>query len=46
MSKYYDLIKGYYDQGYWGISRVKAMVVKGWTTVEEYQLITGQEYEV
>lgn len=46
MSKYYNLIKGYYDQGYWDISRVKAMVVRGWITTEEYKLITGQEYEV
>ena len=46
MSKYYTLIKGYYDEGLWNISQVKLMVAKGRITIEEYKFITGQEYEV
>lgn len=44
MSKKYELIKKYYDDGLWSINRVANMVVKGWITEEEYKLITGFTY--
>lgn len=44
MSKKYELIKKYYDEKLWSITRVANMVVKGWITEEEYKLITGFTY--
>lgn len=45
MSKKYELVKRYYDQGLWSKARVRNAVVKEWITAEEYQLITGEVYE-
>lgn len=44
MSKY-DKVKHYYDKGYWSINMVRNAVVKGWITPEQYETITGAEYE-
>lgn len=44
MSKYYKLVKRNYDNGFWGIDKVRDAVVKGWITAEEYQEITGEVY--
>lgn len=44
MSKNYEKIKKYYDNGLWNKARVKNMVAKGIITEEEYQEITGEEY--
>jgi hypothetical protein len=43
MSEKYELVKGYYDGGFWDKTRVDAAVGR-WITAEEYQLITGEEY--
>lgn len=44
MSKKYELVKEYYDNGLWNLTRVKNAVVKGWITAEEFKTITGQPY--
>jgi hypothetical protein len=45
MSKNYNKVKNYYDKGLWTITQVKNAVIKNWITEEEFQEITGQEYE-
>ena len=44
MSKHFKKVKGYYDSGLWSIKRVRNAVVKGWVTVEEFKMITGEVY--
>lgn len=44
MSKKYELVKHYYDNGLWNLTRVKNAVGK-WITAEEFKTITGQPYE-
>ena len=44
MSKHFDLVKGYYDDGLWQESRVRDAVVKKWITDEEFEIITGEPY--
>lgn len=46
MSKKFALVKRYYDQGLWSKARVRNAVVKEWITAEEYEIITGEVYEV
>jgi uncharacterized XkdX family phage protein len=45
MSRYYNKVKNYYDNGNWSKRQVKDAVKKGWITAEEYKLITGEEYK-
>ncbi len=45
MSRKFELVKRYYDQGLWSKARVRNAVVKEWITAEEYELITGEVYE-
>lgn len=44
MSKYYNLVKKNYDNGFWSIDKVRDAVVKGWITAEEFYDITGEVY--
>ncbi len=44
MSPKYELVKKYYNCKAWSKDRVKAAVVKGWITEEEYKLIVGEAY--
>ena len=45
MSKNYEKIKSYYDNGLWSKERVHNVVGKSsGITPEEYELITGEEY--
>jgi hypothetical protein len=44
MSNRYELVKKYYDAGLWSKKWVRDAVIKGWVTIAEYQLITGEEY--
>lgn len=46
MSKKFALVKRYYDQGLWSKARVRNAVAKEWITAEEYEIITGEVYEV
>ena len=43
-SKKFDLVKNYYDGGYWPKSWVKNAVKKNWITADEYKEITGEDY--
>ena len=43
-SKYYDIVKAHYDDGYWSLKKVRNAVVKGWITEEEFTEITGRPY--
>ena len=45
MSSRYDRVRRYYILGIWSIAMVRNAVVKGWITAEEFQTITGEEYE-
>lgn len=42
----FERIKKYYDDGLWNIDRVRDAVTKGFITEEEFELITGQPYNV
>lgn len=44
MSKMYQQIKDWYDQGRWSKKKVGDAVAKGKITVWEYELITGEAY--
>lgn len=44
MSKYFDKVKNYYNQGLWNKTQVRNAVIKNWITPEEYYLITGEKY--
>lgn len=44
MSKNFEKIKGYYEDGLWNKARVKNMVAKGNITKEEYKEIVGEDY--
>lgn len=44
MSKYFQLVKKNYDNGFWSESRVRDAVIKNWITEEEFEEITGVEY--
>lgn len=41
----FELVKSYYDSGFWKKKAVKNAVAKGWITAEEYEEITGEIYE-
>lgn len=43
MSKHYEKVKDYYDNGLWSKQRVYNVVGK-WITADEYKQITGEEY--
>lgn len=45
MSKKFNTVKNAYDRGNWNKAMVANAVVKGWITAEEYELITGEQYE-
>ena len=43
MSKKYELVKEYYENGLWNLTRVRNAVGK-WITAEEFKEITGKDY--
>ena len=43
MSKY-EMVMKYYASGIWDEQRVRAAVVKGWITAEQFTEITGKAY--
>ena len=43
--EWFEKIKLYYETGLWDINRVKDAVVKGKITAEQYEEITGEEYD-
>ena len=44
MSSKFQKVKYYYDNGLWGIERVRNAVVKNWITKSEFEEITGESY--
>lgn len=44
MSKMYNKIKKYYDDGLWNKARVKNMVIKEVITKDEYREIVGEAF--
>lgn len=44
MSTKYELVKSYYDDGFWDIKKVRRAVDKGWITKAEFKKITGEPY--
>ena len=43
-SRNYEKVKTYYERGMWAKERVYSAVGK-WITAEEYQEITGEDYD-
>lgn len=43
-SEKFELVKSYYDSGFWKKKAVKNAVARGWITAEEYKEITGEDY--
>ena len=44
MSKF-NLVKRYYNLGYWTLDMVRKAVTKGWITAAQFEEITGKPYE-
>ncbi len=44
-SEKYELVRGYYENGFWKKKAVHNAVKKGWITAEEYEEITGEAYD-
>lgn len=44
MSKNFEMIKNYYENGLWNKTKVKNMVKTKNITEEEYKMITGEDY--
>lgn len=43
MSKKYNLVKKYYDSGFWNKEMIRNAVDKEWITEEEFKRIVGDE---
>ena len=43
-SEKFELVKYYYDSGFWKKKAVKKAVERGWITAEEYAEIVGEPY--
>lgn len=46
MSPKFNKVKNYFDKGRWNKTMVANAVVMGRITAEEYEIITGEPYEV
>ena len=44
-SEKFELVKGHYDSHAWSKKAVRNAVKKGWITEEEFEEITGENYE-
>ncbi len=40
----FNIVKRYYDKGYWSIDMVRNAVTKGWITAVQFTEITGEVY--
>lgn len=45
MSKNFEKFKRYYDSGLWNEERVRNVMLVGAITKDEYELITGKNFE-
>lgn len=44
MSRRFEKVRRYYEEGLWSKARVREAVVHSWITAEEYFEITGEVY--
>ena len=44
MSKYFEMVKNYFNKGLWSITRVRNAVFKDWIIAEEFEVINGETY--
>ena len=42
MSKKFEKVKHFFDDGFWTVEMVRNAVTKGWITKEEFYEITGK----
>lgn len=42
----FEKVKKYFDDGLWNIQRVANAVIKGWIEIDEFQKITGENYDI
>ena len=40
----FNIVKRYYDLGYWTFAMVRNAVAKGWITAEQFEKITKERY--
>ena len=40
----FEMVKQYYDNGFWGKKKVRNAVVKNWITAAEFEEIVGEPY--
>lgn len=45
-SEYFELVKEKYDSGKWSRKMLRALVASGRITAAEYEMITGEVYEI
>ena len=46
MMSRFEKVKKYFDDGLWNIQRVANAVIKGWIEIDEFQKITGENYDI
>lgn len=42
----FEKVKKYFDDGLWNINRVANAVLKGWIDTEQFEIITGENYDI
>ena len=42
----FEKVKKYFDSGLWNLSRVANAVLKGWIDIEQFKIITGENYDI
>ncbi len=46
MMSRFEKVKKYFDDGFWNINRVADAVLKGWIDIEQFEEITGENYDI
>lgn len=41
----FEMVKNFYDNGFWKEKRVRDAVIKGWISPENFKEITGEDYD-
>ena len=45
MSRKFEKVKRFFNDGFWNVEMVRNSVTKGWITKDEFYEITGETYE-
>ena len=45
MSRKFEKVKQFFNDGFWNVEMVRNSVTKGWITKDEFYEITGETYE-